>query len=360
MEIKEVVFENLISKTENITKTVGDLLNAQQTQLAQMHAAVQAKQNSLTAELLALSSDLSKNNLGEYATRIESYVVQHLLKAPYDAKQAFATHKALFAERHEMAVFLSDNLSEIKQSVSLRVQNAAPVPSEKIKVFTYWDNDDKLPPIVAMCRDSLKKYIPEDKFDLIILNSESYKEWTDFRKGEIKANITQAHFTDILRAKLLEKWGGFWIDATDLLTRNFYEATQQIREQEQFIFTYAGSRTGTWFVYSKPNNYVVSMWSEAISLWWDRKGYLTNYFMLHDIIEMLYWIDTDYRNEWDKMLKTHPRNALAVLRAYSQTTTPEAFQDLLQESFVHKLTYKYDSNKVKENSVLSYLLKHQV
>lgn len=360
MEIKEVVFENLISKTENITKTVGDLLNAQQTQLAQMHAAVQAKQNSLTAELLALSSDLSKNNLGEYATRIESYVVQHLLKAPYDAKQAFATHKALFAERHEMAVFLSDNLSEIKQRVNLRVQNTAPVPPEKIKVFTYWDNDDKLPPIVAMCRESLKKHIPEDKFDLIILNSESYKEWTDFRKGEIKADISQAHFTDILRMKLLDQWGGFWLDATDMLTQNFYQATQNIRQQKQFLFCYINSRVGNWFIFSNPNNYILAMAYEMLILWWNTKGYLTNYFMTHDVIEMLYWVDTDYRNEWDKMLKTHPRNALAVLRAYSQTTTPEAFQELLQESFVHKLTYKYDSNKVKENSVLSYLLKHQI
>ncbi|WP_044470310.1 capsular polysaccharide synthesis protein [Mannheimia massilioguelmaensis] len=359
MEIKESVFETIISKTENVTKTAGDLFNDQYARLIQLQVAVKDKQDALASELLDLASELNKNSLSAYATRIESYVVQHLLNAPYDAKRAFTTHKSLFAERHEMAIFLSENLEEIKKRVNKRLQEAKPTQSDKIKVFTYWDNDDKLPPIVSLCRESLKKYISTDKFDLIILNSESYKEWTDFRKEQIKAEITQAHFTDILRTKLLEKWGGFWIDATDMLTQDFYEATQKIREQKQFIFTYAGSRTGTWFMYSKPRNYIMSMLSEAISLWWELKCYLTNYFMIHDIIEMFYWVDPDYRCDWDEMLKIHPSDALSVLRAYNRTISPEEFDKLISSSFVHKLTYKYDAEKIVQSSALSYLLKRK-
>ncbi|MCW9710257.1 capsular polysaccharide synthesis protein [Avibacterium sp. 21-586] len=208
MDIKESVFETIISKTECITQTVGELFNMQQSQLSRMQADIQAKQDNLANELLSLASEMNKNKLNSYATRIEAYVVEHLLKAPYDAKHAFKIHKAMFAERHEMAMFLYENLAKVKQQVHQRIKNAVATPSEKIKVFTYWDNDNNLPPIVSTCRKSLEKHIPKDKFELIILNSENYKDWVSFRKSEIQADISQAHFTDILRMKLLEKWGG--------------------------------------------------------------------------------------------------------------------------------------------------------
>lgn len=356
MEIKEADFEAVITKNENLIKTIGDLIHTQQVRFTHINGALNPLQDRLTTEFLDLARVLNKNKLNTYATRIEGQVVKYLLSAPYDARSTFAIHKALFAERHTMAMFLYDNLAEIKEHAFQHIKKNESQSAGKMKVFTYWDNDDKLPPIVALCRESLKKHIPDDKFELIILNSDTYKNWTDFRKEDIKANISQAHFTDILRVKLLEQWGGFWIDATDMLTGNFYQTTQQIREQDQFLFTYANSRTGTWFMYSKVNNYIISMLSKSISLWWEKKSYLTNYFMLHDIIEMLYWLDTDYRNAWDDMVKIHPKNALAILQGYNQTLTQEKFTQLLANSFVHKLTYKYDAEKILPNSVLAHLL----
>lgn len=361
MEMKDVVFESFIAKTENIVQIASNLFAKQQVQLDEIKSSINCNQNELSLELLALASEMNKNKLSSYAGRIESCVVQHLLKAPYDAKRAFATHKALFAERHKMAMFLHENLAEIKQRVHKKIQNNNnTMLADRIKVFTYWDNDDKLPQIVSLCRASLNKHISADQFDLIVLNGESYKNWTDFRKEDIKADITQAHFTDILRVKLLEKWGGFWLDATDMLTCDFYQATTQIRQQNYFMFTYSGSRTGTWFMYSKPRDYIVSMLSESISLWWEKQCYLTNYFMLHDIIEMLYWIDVDYRREWDDMLKVHPQRALSLLQAYNKTLDWKSFENLAQGSFVHKLTYKYDSGKIIKSSVLENILTKQV
>lgn len=356
MEINDNFLESLVSRTEKITKLSGDLLNTQQYHITQLLSLIRDNHNKLTSELFNLSSEMAQNKLATYATRIENYVVQYLLNAPYDAKKAFSIHKPLFAERHEMAMFLYENLSEIRNRVSHRIINSPKISSKKIKVFTYWDNENNLPDIVKICRKSLYKYISTDKFELIILNSENYKEWVSFRKNEIKAEITQAHFTDILRVKLLEKWGGFWIDATDLITQDFYQATYQICEQDQFIFVYSGSRTGSWFMYSKPNNLIISMVSEAITLWWEKKGYLTNYFMLHDIIEMLYWIDNDYRQSWDKMLKIHPRNALVILNLYHKVESKEVFSEKLNNSFIHKLTYKYNKDNIIEGSVLNYLL----
>lgn len=354
MDTKKPVSETIISKIERITETAEELLNTQQEQLFQIKAAIPSKQDKLADKLLNLASEMSKN-----AKQIESYVVEHLLEAPYDAKHAFTIHKAMFAERHEMAMFLYENFEKVKQQVHQRIKNAVATPSEKIKVFTYWDSDNNLPFVVSLCRESLEKHIPQDKFELIILNSENYKDWINFRKSDIQADISQAHFTDILRMKLLEKWGGFWLDATCLLTQDFYQSTQEIRKQEQFLYCYTNSRVGNWFIYSKPNNYVLSMVCEMLISWWNTKGYLTNYFMTHDIIEMMYWIDDEYRQDWDRMLKIHPHNALAILQSYNQFVSTEEFHQLLNSSFIHKLTYKYDSEKIYHDSGLERLLEYK-
>lgn len=356
MEINESILEALITKTENLTKLSGELFNHQHEKLAQMQVMVDFVQNKLAQELLNLASEMNKNKLKLHANRIESHVVQYLLEAPYNTKKAFSIHQDIFSERHKMAMFLHENLTEIKRNIKTKINNTH-IPSKKIKVFTYWHSSRNLPPIVSLCRKSLQKYIEKDKFDLIILNENNYTNWTDFRKSDIKTNLTQAHFTDILRLKLLEQWGGFWLDATCLLTQDFYQATEHIRAQEQFLFVYDTSRTGTWFIYSNPQNKIIPMISKAISLWWSKECYLTNYFMLHDIIEMFYWVDSGYHKSWNKMLKTSPENALALLKNYNQTVLKEDFDKFLCGSFIHKLTYKYKADQIVKNSPLEYLLK---
>lgn len=361
MEIKNEIFDKIIHEFIHCNQITSELMHHQNALIVQMQQNFFEKQNELAKNLLNLSSDLAKNGLTKYATQLDESIVNNLVNVPYDAKQAFLTHKALFAERHKMAMFLYENLETIKSNVEKR-HNYQQVNQQKakIKVFTYWDSQENLPFIINKCRESLKKYIDPSKFELIILDKESYKEWTDFRQEYIKAEITQAHFTDLLRVKLLEKWGGFWLDATCLLIQDFDKATEVIQHQEQFLFSYVKSRTGTWFMYSKPQNYIISMVSEAIQLWWEKKGYLTNYFMIHDVIEMLYWVDKKYQKQWDMMQRIHPRHAVALFHSYHKACSYEEFCEMVNNSFVHKLTYKYDENKIIENSALSRILLGQL
>lgn len=296
----------------------------------------------LSQSLLGIAADLRKNNQNDFSKRIEELVDTELLNAPYPAAEAYRNHNALFAERHEMAVFLHNHLAEIKQTAEQRRNMPRPISDGKIKVFTYWDNPDSMPPVVQICRRSMQQYVGNE-MQLIVLDKTNYQKWIDFDFSNLLPNISQAHFSDLLRLKLLEKWGGFWLDATCLLTKDLYHATTQIREQEQFLFAYVVSRTGSWFIWSKPDSYVLNMVSAAIDLWWKKEKRLTNYFMLHDIVEMFYYVDSEYRRQWDAMLKKHPKEALALLRSYEKTDSLEGFAKILSGSFVHKLTYKYNN-----------------
>lgn len=358
METKEQLLADLANKIEEITYATGEIVSQQNKAIEQLQNTLHNNQNQLALNLLNFSSEIGKHGLRNQATHLEEIIVNNLLNnAPYDAKQAFYTHRPMFSERHQMAMFIYEHLSEIKANVEKqRVNRYSQEKLEKTKVFTYWDSEENLPKIVEICRESLKRFINLEKFELVILNKNNYKDWTDFRLENINAEISQAHFTDLLRVKLLEKWGGFWLDATCLLTQDFYRATQAIQEQEHFMFSYVKSRVGTWFMYSKQNNYVISMISETIQLWWKEKKYLTNYFMLHDVIEMLYWIDHEYKKQWDINQKMHPRGALAIFNTYNKVCTNDIFSSMINHSFIHKLTYKYNKEKIIKDSSLERIL----
>lgn len=315
----------------------------------------------LSKEFLEISSLLYKKGLIDIANRISQNVIEGLLEPSYDAESAFNLHKTMFPERHIMAEFLNQNLLIIKNEVLIKNQKKIDDPQDKIKIFTYWHSEDNLPPIVQLCRENLKKYISNNKFDLILLNEKNYKDWLGSDELDFPDNISQAHFSDIMRMRLLDKWGGFWLDATCLLTKDFFEATKEIRKESQFYFTYTGSRVGSWFIWSQKNNYITGMINESLKLWHNKECYLTNYFMLHDIIEMLYWVDKNYQIQWNKMKKLHPKKSLNILNSYNynKEDSEKILNDLLKDAFVHKLTYKYDVNKILKGSILDSLLKYQ-
>ncbi|TNH02786.1 hypothetical protein FHQ26_12220 [Testudinibacter sp. TR-2022] len=347
----------LIEKLETVNKSSYHIFTEQDLTLRKLTQSNQEAREKITKEFLQLASMLNKNELTKFSTQRQS-IVNNLLQAPYDAKAAFGMHKAFFAERHEMAMFILENLVDLKKITQYKIDNATPAGSYKIKVFTYWHDANSLPPLVSHCRASLKKYISSE-FDLIILDENNYKDWIDCDLENLRNSISQAHFTDLLRLRLLEKWGGFWLDATCLLSEDFYTATHTIRQQEHFFFSYINSRVGNWFIWSKPHSYVITMISEVLTCWWAQKNRLTNYFMTHDIIEMLYWVDDEYRKHWDNMYKLHPKNALLILREYNTICSKDEFNIMLKSSFVHKLNYKYDTNKITKSGSLDRLLHNE-
>lgn len=313
---------------------------------------------SIAFNLLELAQDLRKKKIiGNNSSYEEtaSFLLNDT-NSGYDAQMAYKEFQPSFAERNTAAQFIHQNLPQLKQKVINNIYlNNQEIQQDKIKVFTYWDNDLTMPDFVKICRNSLFKYISTEKFELIILNEQNYSDWLDIDLTWLNDDgiASKAHFTDVLRLKLLAKWGGFWLDATCLLTDDLFKATEIIRRNEHFMFTYTHTRVGNWFIWSKEkNNYVLDLVAEALILWWRERKFLTNYFMTHDFIQMCYWIDEDYRKLWDKAYKYHPKNALLLFEARDKT-----FESISKESFIHKLSYKFDINKIHKDRTILELFK---
>ena len=89
----------------------------------------------------------------------------------------------------------------------------------------WWQGEVNMPDIVRVCYDSICRNSGAHPVKLV--TSENYTEYIslpDYIVEKVESgDITITHLSDILRMHLLYEYGGYWIDATILLTQTLYE-----------------------------------------------------------------------------------------------------------------------------------------
>ena len=96
----------------------------------------------------------------------------------------------------------------------------------KIIWMMWWQGIDKLPPIPQACIRSIRKNLPDYEIRIItkdnfheFLNVDDVIKYLDEHTFGKKRLIIQ-HFSDIIRMRILNKFGGMWLDATMFLSGN--------------------------------------------------------------------------------------------------------------------------------------------
>lgn len=89
----------------------------------------------------------------------------------------------------------------------------------------WWQGKKSMPEMVKKCFNSIIRYSNGHPVKLITFDN--YKDYVqvDYRIVDKLKNGTfkLAHFADLVRLKLLERYGGLWLDSTILLTANINE-----------------------------------------------------------------------------------------------------------------------------------------
>ena len=89
-------------------------------------------------------------------------------------------------------------------------------PNIPKKIFTFW-HSEIIPDVVCACIASWKRYNPD--YEIIVFNQNSFKIE---HKNEIMPNnlysLIYPNQADYVRLYLVEKYGGFWLDASIIIT----------------------------------------------------------------------------------------------------------------------------------------------
>ena len=184
-------------------------------------------------------------------------------------------------------------------------------------IFVFWGQGfDKLPEIPNVCIKRIEELYPDYKIYKITLNN--YKEYVDIDDNLIRLyddkKISIQTFSDILRYKLIYKYGGVWCDATllfferidfekEIMKNDYYSLNIDCDEKEKLWGKVYDVSYTTFFFATKKKSPILKAINEAYIEYYKLYDFVIDYF-LNDyfmILSMKYNMED---NALKKIVKT--------------------------------------------------------
>ncbi|WP_229071317.1 capsular polysaccharide synthesis protein [Actinoplanes sp. DH11] len=305
----------------------------------------------------ALAFAYDKLKRREDSKRTSRAALVHDTKLPFDGPAVLDLDVKSYGARRELGVFVAEHLGQIRTQAEQRL--ARPVTSTFDQpIFVYWAQGfEAAPPVVRACLAALKENNPGNRVhELTDANISAYVDVPGGLMEALDGNRT--HFSDLLRLLLLEKFGGIWVDGTCLVSEPLRpHITRALERSSVFAFNYTGPYISSWFLAARPGSYVIHLWRAACFLWWEKRGELIDYFLMHHVFEMLYHLDDRFRAEWDAGLRLNSKPPHALQTVMLESYDPDMYQTVMEGSFAHKLRYKYQPHELRSESYLARILR---
>ena len=128
-------------------------------------------------------------------------------------------------------------------------------------IWSYWDTEE-VPEIVKLSIKSWKKTSPQYKINF--MNQKNVEEYVSLPTNW--KTLPAYRQSDIIRLRLLEKYGGVWIDASTILLEDL---DKFISKDNLTLFITPSSSLENpvfenWFISAPPNNPVIKLWIEEV------------------------------------------------------------------------------------------------
>ena len=215
-------------------------------------------------------------------------------------------------------------------------------------IWIFWAQGiDKAPSIVKLCVESIKKN--SGKHPVVIVDDKTLSNYIQVDKNVLRKYkegiISNPHFSDIVRFKLLAEYGGIWCDATvflsksiDALSLNKYEFFT-VRHNIGRDYLACKGLWSTFFVASSKDNILSSFVYECLCKYWNQHESAIDYLFLDSIISIGY----EYVMPITKMINSVPVNNVNVFNAihlFENLEEKNKIEKALDSNSVNKLTYK--------------------
>ena len=236
-------------------------------------------------------------------------------------------------------------------------------------IFVFWYQGlENAPPTIKAYYTSLHRHVPSGHRLIFVdkNNVSSLVDLPDYIYEKVESGvITLVHFSDILRFALLEKYGGLWLDATILITKEIDENIFKLpyftlrADASQRLFTkFLGLNRWCGFCCGGyKGSSLFSAMKELFLSYWKDNNILLDYFLIDIYMECLYRSNKNVKRLIDANCK-RPREKIFFLadNFYSDFT-----QELVNEYkelniAFNKCSYKIKSEIANPNCLISKII----
>lgn len=222
--------------------------------------------------------------------------------------------------------------------------------AKKIWIFWYQGIEDA-PIIVKKCIESIQKY--KNDYEVIILNKDNYTDYANLPEKLINkvknGKITLAHFSDILRANLLSRHGGIWIDSTCYLYNDV------VKKYDECIFNTAANSKNKWtgFFLGGSSNVLFNFCNEFLIEYNLSEDVLIDYFLLDYILKIAY-IELPICRQIIELANINSKNIHFLDSNFNKIYSEKEYAQEVETSSFQKLTYKKIYKKKIKNKLTYY------
>lgn len=221
--------------------------------------------------------------------------------------------------------------------------------NQKIIWICWFQGISNAPDIVKACYKSI--LANRNGYEVILITKDNLSDYVSIPQyildKWISGTIPHAHFSDILRLELLVSHGGIWIDLTTYVTAPI---PNYMDKHELFCFSneYRNDKTvvfGSWFISARKDNLLLKETLALLRKYWQKEKKLKDYFLLHMFFTM---ISVEFSEEWKKVPFYSVINAHVLQHELLNEFDLERFDQIIQMSGIHKLTYKVQTNQTAD------------
>lgn len=281
--------------------------------------------------------------------------------------------QVIIRKHRKVAAFWNDLIEKYTRDKIKRYPLLAKMdlPKDRI-IWQYWgqgiDSQD-MPDIVRYCFRSVDCY--KGNFTVIRIDDSSITQYLDLPdfildKKE-KGVINRTFFSDLLRLALLKAYGGVWLDATILLTKELpvqfhtqdyfvYQRDPQEQHQEYWKNSYAyywgwnaefSVKMLNSIIFAKQQHPLISLMLHLLLSYWETSDAAIDYFFYQILHEQLAPVGKEpIRGKIMSDVKPH-----LLQTKLSGGKYPISYPDIFKSTGIHKLTY-FDKETVDYLRVL--------
>lgn len=280
-----------------------------------------------------------------------------------DPKDSHNASKTVALKYKLVNLLLQKIIEQYKRGNYYDVADHSPLNPEldgKMPVFVcWWQGIDNAPELVKVCIRSVERSIDKAKAKVHIITLDNVGQYITLPEWIIdrfnQGKITYTHLSDILRAGLLYRYGGMWIDATYFVAAalddkiyepgTFYTIRHQNTEWKADISQCRWS--GNLWI-SAPGNVLFRFLLNAFYEYWRNQNELVDYFLIDYIIAAAYDNIPEVKAEIDACECSQPE-VFTLRKVLNKTFDEIKWKEMCRNTSVFKLYYR--ELQIKENIV---------
>jgi hypothetical protein len=232
-------------------------------------------------------------------------------------------------------------------------QQICSISNDKPKLFQYWHQGvNEIPGIVRNCYSSVDHFL-SDHFEIIRIEHSTLTNYIELPPHILKAReeerMTIAHFSDIIRNKLLLEYGGLWLDSTVLITgkEDVLEFTSLNNRLmfSRFVFSNPKEHAvqfESWIMHSgKSGNRLWQIADQVLSEYWKKHKSINNYFLYHIVLTSILLKIPQIKDDFGWYNRFYLGNSLDLGRyLIGVEFNFKQLKEIKKKTDIHKLDFK--------------------